>query len=237
MLPLICHSLGYDTDPNDSRTKELVNRITTRAQDMFQTAVDETFRTKLGFPATEEAADEVWESLEPLMRISRTDWTLFWRQLTYLAQAMEQSSPDRKIMTGPQMWEWLVGTEEANPGSSPFYQVVSADEQKRWMAWLEQWRDALQAVSMAPAFVVNDNKDGGSSVFETMKRANPKYTLREWMLVDAYTKAAQRDEGMIHELFALLQNAYEEGTPEQHERFYRRAPDAALKAGGTAFMS
>jgi hypothetical protein len=57
------------------------------------------------------------------------------------------------------------------------------------------------------------------------------------MLVDAYTKAAQRDEGTIHDLFALLQDPYDEGTPEQQERFYRRAPDAALKAGGTAFMS
>ncbi len=41
----------------------------------------------------------------------------------------------------------------------------------------------------------------------------------------------------IHDLFVLLQDPYDEGTPEQQERFYRRAPDAALKAGGTAFMS
>jgi uncharacterized protein YdiU (UPF0061 family) len=220
MLPLILHSLGYDTDPKENRKEELGARITTRAQDIFQTAVDETFRVKLGFSPTEEAADEVWESLEPLMRISRTDWTLFWRQLTYLAQTMEESSPDRK-MTGPEMWEWLVGSVEAEPGSRPFYEVVSAEEQKRWMAWLEQWRDALQTVSAGrPAFVVTANKDGGSSIIvDTMKRANPKYTLREWMLVDAYTKAAQRDEGTIHDLFALLQDPYDEGTPEQQERY------------------
>jgi len=42
---------------------------------------------------------------------------------------------------------------------------------------------------------------------------------------------------MIHELFELIQNPYDEGTPEQEEKYYRRAPDKALVQGGTAFMS
>mmetsp|Transcript_11399 Transcript_11399/g.16099 ORF Transcript_11399/g.16099 Transcript_11399/m.16099 type:complete len:83 (+) Transcript_11399:232-480(+) len=45
------------------------------------------------------------------------------------------------------------------------------------------------------------------------------------------------DESVIHELFDLIQNPYEEGTDEQDLKYYRRAPDHALKAGGTAFMS
>ena len=88
-----------------------------------------------------------------------------------------------------------------------------------------------------------------------MRLANPKYVLREWMLVESYSKAAPAssqlpsmpftlpkpsgdgDESMIHELFELIKNPYDEGTAEQDEKYYRRAPDAALKAGGTAFMS
>eukprot|EP00978_Attheya_sp_CCMP212_P026577 scaffold87662_cov67-Attheya_sp.AAC.1 len=46
-----------------------------------------------------------------------------------------------------------------------------------------------------------------------MKRANPEYTLLEWMLVDAYTKAAQWEKGMIHEFFALLQNPFDKVNP------------------------
>merc|ERR1739846_249195 len=98
-------------------------------------------------------------------------------------------------------------------------------------------------------------KAEGSSLtpYERMRLANPKYILREWMLVDAYTKASpssiqspmlpfvvqssEVDESMIHELFSLTQNPYDEGTNEQDTKYYRRSPDEALKAGGTAFMS
>ena len=87
---------------------------------------------------------------------------------------------------------------------------------------------------------------------ERMRLSNPKYILREWMLVDAYSKASpssiqspmfptlqssRADESMVHELFRLIQNPYEEGDEEQHEKYFRRAPDEALNAGGTAFMS
>jgi len=50
-------------------------------------------------------------------------------------------------------------------------------------------------------------------------------------------KSNEVDESMIHELFSLIQDPYGEGTEEQDEKYYRRAPDEALKAGGTAFMS
>ena len=86
-----------------------------------------------------------------------------------------------------------------------------------------------------------------------MRLSNPKYTLREWMLVEAYSKASptniqspmlpfmlksnEVDESMIHELFSLIQDPYGEGTEEQDEKYYSRAPDEALNAGGTAFMS
>jgi len=42
---------------------------------------------------------------------------------------------------------------------------------------------------------------------------------------------------MIHELFKLIKNPYDEGTDEQDEKYYRRAHDDALTASGTAFMS
>jgi hypothetical protein len=35
----------------------------------------------------------------------------------------------------------------------------------------------------------------------------------------------------------LIKHPYEEGTEDEERKYYRRAPDAALKAGGTAFMS
>ena len=42
---------------------------------------------------------------------------------------------------------------------------------------------------------------------------------------------------MLEELFELTRTPYELGSDEMQEKYYRRAPDRALKAGGTAFMS
>ena len=65
---------------------------------------------------------------------------------------------------------------------------------------------------------------------------------------DAYTKAdagkspgnpftLSGDYSGVHELFELIKDPYSEGTSENHKKYYRRAPDESLKAGGTAFMS
>lgn len=75
------------------------------------------------------------------------------------------------------------------------------------------------------------------------------------MLVEAYFKASSvqssspvfwtnseenastvTDKSGIHKLFTLVQNPYEEGTEEQDRKYFRRAPDDAILAGGTAFM-
>jgi uncharacterized protein YdiU (UPF0061 family) len=71
-----------------------------------------------------------------------------------------------------------------------------------------------------------------------MRLANPKYTLREWMLVEAYSKADPAgDYSDVHELFGLIKDPYGEGSVDDHEKYYCRAPDESLRAGGTAFMS
>ena len=68
------------------------------------------------------------------------------------------------------------------------------------------------------------------------------------MLVEAYKKAdpgkspgnpfsVSGDYSGIHELFRLCEDPYGEGTANDHENYYRRAPDESLRAGGTAFMS
>ena len=56
--------------------------------------------------------------------------------------------------------------------------------------------------------------------------------------MEAYTAAKEiNDYDQVKELFALTSAPYEEGSAELAAKYYRRAPDAALLAGGTAFMS
>jgi uncharacterized protein YdiU (UPF0061 family) len=188
--------------------------------DVFQQALDRMFRTKLGFPEDADVADELWESLEPLLRKSRTDWTLFWRELTYLVN--DTTFQDK---TASELMERFLSSPTIPEDHSIFYEPPSSELIEEWTQWLGQWKDAVVAV------------DTTSDSLKRMYQVNPKYVLREWMLVDCYEKASQGDESELHRLYSLIQHPYEEGTTDEQEQYYRKAPLEVLTKGGTGFMS
>eukprot|EP00591_Stephanopyxis_turris_P009892 CAMPEP_0195517930 /NCGR_PEP_ID=MMETSP0794_2-20130614/11827_1 /TAXON_ID=515487 /ORGANISM="Stephanopyxis turris, Strain CCMP 815" /LENGTH=597 /DNA_ID=CAMNT_0040646811 /DNA_START=537 /DNA_END=2330 /DNA_ORIENTATION=- len=202
--------------------------ILQHAQVVFQNKLDEMWRTKLGFRASDESGDGLWEELEPLLRAHHVDWTLFWRQLTYIAE--EYPVTETGATVNDMFTKFMEQTEEETPGSSPFYQPLSPEGRTQFTSWMGKWRQALTKS-------LQNNHDTTTPPPDIMRKSNPKYILREWMLVEAYTKASTGDESMIHDLFQLVQHPYEEGTKEHHDAFYKRAPDEALMMGGTAFMT
>ena len=208
---------------SEENPEVIVEPFIERAQEIFQHKMDETLRAKMGFDKDADVADGLWSSLEPLMRKSRVDWTVFWRQLTYVARDfLDLESSDYEAMM-----DTLEDSElEQNPDTSPFYEKLTPALRREWIGWIEQWREALKAA----------DKDC-ENVHEQMRTTNPKFVLREWMLVDAYSAASIGDESVLQELYELIQVPYEEGSPEQVRQYYRRAPEKALTAGGTAFMS
>ncbi|KAL3943668.1 MAG: hypothetical protein SGBAC_002248 [Bacillariaceae sp.] len=214
VVPVIAASRKIDPD-------ELVEKFMTEAQKVFENEIDSVIRSKLGLPSDADAGDELWDKLKDLFPKSRTDWTLFWRQLTYAMK--EFSDLDSEDLDG--MMQILEGT----PGStsSPFYEPLSAEVRREWIAWLKDWRAVVKA----------SRPSSGMAVFEKMKEANPKYVLREWMLVDAYSAADNGDNTILNELYDLIQRPYEEGNQKEVSAYYRRAPDSAIARGGTAFMS
>jgi uncharacterized protein YdiU (UPF0061 family) len=119
------------------------------------------------------------------------------------------------------------------PETYPFYGSLDESLYNQWVDWIRTWREA------AVKSCLEDNADSSSWIetAERMRLANPKYTLREWMLVDAYNKAAKGDNSIILELLELIQKPYDEGTTEQSNKYYRRAPEESLTTGGTAYFS
>lgn len=214
VMPVIYEKLG------ETEGDKVQAEIMDRAQKLFQAKMDGTFRIKLGFESDDATADPVWRTAEQLLRESRADYTTFWRRLTEVAEAFPASSESYGDML-----EHLCGSDEVREGSSPFHEPLDAEYRSKFLRWMQTWREAL---SKSPS---------ADTAAETMRHANPKYVLREWMLVEAYTKASKGDESMIRDLLDLVERPYDEGTDEEEKRFYRRAPDAALKAGGTAYMS
>jgi len=206
----------------DDSPDKVVERYTKAAQPIFQEAIDKVFRSKLGFEAEYEPADTLWESLEPLMRKSRVDWTVFWRQLTYVMRDFQ----DMESTDFGAMLDAIYGDDGKREGSSPFYEALSDEGRQEWLAWIQQWRTALSAAGEMP-----------EAVYDRMRMQNPKFVLREWMLVQAYQSAAKDEQAKLYDLYGLIQRPYDEGTDQETSRYYRRAPDEALTSGGTAFMS
>ena len=239
LLPII--------DVNGGDVDEIRDQMLKRAQSVFSDTVDRAMRSKLGLEGgpTEmtEEADELWGEIEPLLRMARGDWTIFWRQLTYVAA---QYSPAKDgdyddSSDYDDMVTMLLGEGNTNP----FYDPLTDENRATLRAWIEKWHKAL---TKCYKYASESSTEDCVPPEEVMRLANPKYTLREWMLVDAYTKAdpgkppgspvsVPSDYSGVHELFDLIKDPYGESTPENHKKYYRRAPDESLKAGGTAFMS
>lgn len=66
------------------------------AVDTFQEAVLDTWRSKMGLSSSHAGAEELWEVLEPLLRKSSIDFTLFWRQLAHVARTGASTSGTTK---------------------------------------------------------------------------------------------------------------------------------------------
>jgi uncharacterized protein YdiU (UPF0061 family) len=80
-------------------------------------------------------------------------------------------------------------------------------------------------------------QQGVPNVCKSMRMVNPKYVPREWMLVNAYTLAMKGQFEEVHRLHGLFNRPFDDQGREIDELYYRVAPAASFKTGGTAFMS
>lgn len=209
VVPIICAA-----NKDEDGEADVMNEFLNKAKVIFEEKTDQMFRRKLGFDADMEVADTLMETLLPLMQKTRVDWSLFWRQLTYVARDFDyDSSTD---------YESMLNALISYGNSSPFYEILSPESRDQYLAWIQRWREMLV---------------GQGDVAERMRMANPKYVLREWMMVDAYKKAQEGDTELLHDLYELIKTPYEEGTSIQQDEYYRRASESDLTKAGTAFFS
>ena len=245
---VLAESLLPIVEANGGDADEIRAEVLNKASKVFEKAVDEAITAKMGLdigpPDMVKIADDLYGEIEPLLRTSRADWTLFWRQLTYVAAKYKPAADSVSDYDG--MLSTLLGDNDTNP----FYDPLSDENRETLLSWIEKWHKNL---SRCHAFILEQpaSETEVVPVEERMRLANPKYTLKEWMLVDAYTradpgkipgnpfsfKAVKPDYSIVHELFELCKDPYGEGTPENQKKYYRRAPSESLIAGGTAFMS
>ena len=70
-----------------------------------------------------------------------------------------------------------------------------------------------------------------------MKRVNPKYSLREWLLAPAYQQAVDGNYTLLRELQEVMTQPYAEQSKEVEEKYYKLKPSEFSELAGVSHMS
>jgi uncharacterized protein YdiU (UPF0061 family) len=103
--------------------------------------------------------------------------------------------------------------------SHAYYEPLGAAEEQI-SAWLQAWWLRV----------------GGEPNREVMRRANPKYVLRNWMAQLAIDAAEKEDYAVCEQIHTLLKNPYDE-QPEMEEEWFQRRPEWARHRVGCSMLS
>merc|ERR1712137_1288022 len=145
---------------------------------------------------------------------------MFWRQLTNYPEQFptkDDHASDDESLLSPMSNVWYKPLAHANL-------VVD---------WLNRWLDQLR----------EDVQASGRSMGEvsaSMRAVSPVYVPREWMLVQAYNDAEQKNYDTLHELFELFSHPFDRQSAEMETKYYKKAPNQVYErvgVGGTSFMS
>ena len=106
-----------------------------------------------------------------------------------------------------------------------FYLPSTEDLDKKWIIWLKKWLDCIK-------------KEGNfEEISKSMKKVNPKFTWREWMIVPAYEEAENGNYSKIKELQTIFKNPYEEQSLDIEQKYSRLRPREFFNKGGVSHYS
>ncbi len=159
------------------------------------------------------AFKEVLSDLHILMMQTPVDYTIFFRELSSIP-------------------------EDIRPLKKSFYTGAKQDKKsiemdQRWIEWLAKWKTLLNT-----AIDVNtESSHSLEAISKQMKLVNPKYILREWLVVPAYQQAAIGDYSLIQELQEIMTQPYAEQSQEIENKYYRLKPRDFFAMGGVSHLS
>tara|TARA_R110002050_G_scaffold112790_7_gene227267 strand:- start:1493 stop:3256 length:1764 start_codon:yes stop_codon:yes gene_type:complete len=183
----------------------------------MQAKMEQMWAAKLGL-GTFNAA--LFDELETLMLQTPVDYTLFFRELSAL--------PD-----------------DIGPLKKSFYRDLAqapAGLEQRWSAWLTQWQSLLDSTVAESSEVgstgdTNTQERSRDEISAQMKAVNPKYTLREWLLVPAYQQASVGNYAPVRELQAVMTQPYAEQSQQVEDKYYRTKASEFFGVGGCSHLS
>jgi len=139
-----------------------------------------------------------------------------------LATLMMQTSVDYTIF----FRELSMVPDDIGPLKKSFYNNLNEEMDTRWSAWLTKWKS-----------LITNTPRTLEDISEQMKRVNPKYSLREWLLAPAYQQAVTGNYALVRELQEVMTQPYAEQSKEVEEKFYKLKPSEFSELGGVSHLS
>lgn len=185
---------------------------------LMQEKIDAMWAAKLGLGTVSALAlntvslHKLVDELETLMGQMPVDYTLFFRELSHV--------PDD-----------IIGLKKSFY-PHPAYHSDSAEMDQRWSAWLLAWKTLLGSTDSS-----DTPPRSKEDIAKQMKQVNPKYSLREWLVVPAYQQAAAGNYELVRELQCVMTQPYAEQSKEIEDKYYRLKPTEFFHMGGWSHLS
>ena len=182
----------------------------------MQTKMEQMWAAKLGLNTFDAG---LFNELETLMLQTPVDYTIFFRELSSL--------PD-----------------DIGPLKKSFYRDLAQGPEgleQRWSAWLTQWQSLLGTEDNSTTLIADADADAQPRsrdyIIAQMQRVNPKFTLREWLLVPAYQQASVGNYALVRELQKVMTQPYAEQSQEIEDKYYRLKASEFFGVGGCSHLS
>ena len=193
---------------------------------VMHTQMKTMWAAKLGFSTLTVDPDEaafnlLLSELHTLMQQTPVDYTIFFRELSSIPSDI---SPLQKS---------FYKNVPQHTASDTDGDTNTADTNKRWAQWLDNWKTLLFSASNANATSARSSDE----ISKQMKLVNPKYILREWFVVPAYQQAASGDYALIQELQAVMTQPYAEQSKLVEDKYYRLKPAEYFEVAGVSHLS
>eukprot|EP01031_Cornospumella_fuschlensis_P028800 gene28799-34767_t len=233
LVPLIRHVCKENC--GDSDESRLVAEVRAVYEEEFDQIHEECRRdmigSKLGLfsedtSVTEyrEGDDKLYDSLLELMEQSKADYTILFRELGECYDVViAEGNGDRDLIKRALF---------SSSFSAAFYDLNAVD-QDAWVDWFIRYMKRVQASCI-----------DATSRLSLMRRTNPKYILRNWMLMLAYEGATRGDMTILKELEETIKTPYGEGDvstelaqESRTSRWYQKTPPWARDLPGATFLS
>ena len=184
--------------------------------DAMPGALDELDEIRSGFASVMQ--NEMQKMFAAKLGLSSFDGVLY----SELTKLMMQTSVDYTIF----FRELSSIPDDMGSLKKSFYSDLNEELEQRWSDWLTKWKS-----------LVSNTTGTLADISEQMKRVNPKYSLREWLLAPAYQQAAMGNYDLISELQEVMTQPYAEQSKEVEEKYYKLKPAEFTELGGLSHMS